>query len=109
MYTVYIRYLWLGNHQICGVYERIYTLGGGVCVCVSVCMRIYTVLANPTAKQPSGVHTAACTIPTYSVPIVLQLSISNCTLKTRVFFCYWVTHKVLQRMYRYALAASVVK
>ena len=30
-YTVYIRYFWLGNHQICGVY-----------------IRIYTVLANPT-------------------------------------------------------------
>jgi hypothetical protein len=31
IYTVYIRYFWLGNHQIYGVY-----------------IRIYTVLANPT-------------------------------------------------------------
>jgi hypothetical protein len=30
IYTVYIRYFWLGNHQIYGV-----------------CVRIYTVLANP--------------------------------------------------------------
>ena len=31
IYTLYIRYFWLGNHQIYGVY-----------------LRIYTVLANPT-------------------------------------------------------------
>jgi hypothetical protein len=34
-YTVYIRYFWLGNHQIYGVF-----------------IRIYTVLANPT-EEPS--------------------------------------------------------
>jgi len=34
IYTVYIRYFWLGNHQIYGVY-----------------IRIYTVLANPTYVQ----------------------------------------------------------
>ena len=33
IYTVYIRYFWLGNHQIYGVY-----------------IRIYTVLANPTYR-----------------------------------------------------------
>ena len=26
IYTVYIRYFWLGNHQIYGVYIRIYTV-----------------------------------------------------------------------------------
>jgi hypothetical protein len=31
VYTVYIRFFWLGNHQIYGVY-----------------IRVYTVLANPT-------------------------------------------------------------
>ena len=37
MYTVYIRYFWLGNHQIYGVY-----------------IRIYTVLANPTHELNKG-------------------------------------------------------
>ena len=37
MYTVYIRYFWLGNHQTHGVY-----------------IRIYTVLANPTHELNKG-------------------------------------------------------
>jgi hypothetical protein len=35
IYTVYIRYFWLGNHQIYSVY-----------------IRIYTVLADPTDRSP---------------------------------------------------------
>ena len=39
MYTVYIRYFWLGNHQIYGVY-----------------IRIYTVLASPTYAPSFAIH-----------------------------------------------------
>ena len=41
IYTVYIRYFWLGNHQIYGVF-----------------IRIYTVLANPSDEKTGTMQTA---------------------------------------------------
>ena len=37
IYTVYIRYFWLGNHQIYGVYIRIYTVLANPIYTLSIC------------------------------------------------------------------------
>jgi hypothetical protein len=59
IYTVYIRYFWLGNHQIYGVF-----------------IRIYTVLANP--KKTTCCH--GCRANTYSWPEPYI-----CTVYDRIF------------------------
>jgi len=56
MYTVYIRYFWLENHQIYGVYTR-----------------IYTVLANPS-YEPQLRHRPGSQVAIVQVAILLVLT-----------------------------------
>jgi len=58
IYTVYIRYFWLGNHQIYGVY-----------------IRIYTVLANATDKAISrNVQLLGCVCKTCKIVILIVVA-----------------------------------
>jgi hypothetical protein len=49
IYTVYIRYFWLGNHQIYSAYIRIYTVLANP-MCVWLCMH-HAYIAQPDHKR----------------------------------------------------------